>query len=184
MRQASSLRPLGGWDLVARGRFEAHHDGHVWTPDLDYFDFGEKLHLYRDGVEVEVQKSPARFELGESATIEASMSLLGMRRVDLVVDGRTTTLTPVDGTAEAWRLRLARERPEASRLIGAVSWVVLVVALIYEVPQLVELVSGALGADFESPFTLPGPANFALGIAALAAAVERALRFKSNRWLG
>jgi hypothetical protein len=39
---------------------------------------------------------------------------------------------------------------------------VLVVALLYEVPQLIAL----------------------LGIAAPAAAVERALRFKSNRWLG
>jgi hypothetical protein len=35
-----------------------------------------------------------------------------------------------------------------------------------------------------SPFTLPGPATFLLGLAALAAALERALRFKNNRWLG
>jgi hypothetical protein len=184
MPQTRALRPLGGWDLVSRGRFEASHDGHVWTVDLDYFDFGEKLHLYRDGVEVEVQKSPARFQLGDGARIEASMGLLGMRQVDLVVDGEATMLTPVDGTAEAWRLRLARERPDASRLIGAVSWLVLVVALIYEIPQLIALIAGAVGADFESPVTLPGAANFALGIAALAAAVERALRFKSSRWLG
>jgi hypothetical protein len=181
---AQALRPLGGWDLVARGRFEARHSEHVWTVDLDYFDFGERLHLYRDGVEVDVQKSPARFELGQGATIEASMGLLGMRQVDLVVAGEKTMLTPVDGTAEGWRLRLARERPETSRLIGAISWAVLVVALIYELPQLVALIGGAVGADFESPITLPGAANFALGIAALAAALERALRFKSNRWLG
>jgi hypothetical protein len=45
MSESGSLRPLGGWDLVSRGRFEARHDGHVWTVDLDYFDFGEKLHL-------------------------------------------------------------------------------------------------------------------------------------------
>ena len=184
MSTSRPLRPLGGWDLVSRGRFEARHDGHVWTVDLDYFDFGEKLHLYRDGVEVEVQKSPAKFDLGQDATIEASMGLLGMRQVDLVVEGARTVLTPVKGTAEEWRLRLARERPETSRLIGAVSWAVLVVALIYELPQLIALVGSALGADFKSPFTLPGAANFALGIAALAAALERALRFKSNRWLG
>ena len=184
MSQTRSLRPLGRWDLVSRGRFEARHREHVWTVDLDYFDFGEKLHLYRDGIEVEVQKSPARFELGQSAAIEASIGLLGMRQVDLVVEGEATTLTPVDGTAEAWRLRLARERPETSRLIGAISWAVLVVALVYEIPQLIGLVGSALGADLEAPFTLPGAANFALGIAALAAALERALRFKSNRWLG
>ena len=184
MAESRPLRPLGGWDVVSRGRFQTHHDGHVWTVDLDYFDFGEKLHLYRDGVEVEVQKSPATFHLGAGATVEASMGLLGMRQVDLVVAGETTMLTPVDGTAEGWRLRLERERPEASRLIGAVSWIVLLVALLYEVPQLIALISRAIGADFEPPITLPAAANLTLGIAALAATLERALRFKSNRWLG
>jgi hypothetical protein len=179
-----SLRPLGGWDFVSRGRFETHHDGHVWTVDLDYFDFAENLHLYRDGVEVEVQKSPATFHLGAGATIEASTSLLGMRQVDLVVEDEATMLTPVEGTAEGWRLQLERERPRVSRLIGAISWTVLAVALVYEVPQLTALIGGAVGVDFEAPITLPGAANFTLGIAALAAALERALRFKSNRWLG
>jgi hypothetical protein len=178
-----SLEPLGGWDLVYRGRFETRHGGHVWTVDLDYFDFAEKLHLYRDGIEVEVQRSPARFELGASASIKASMGVLGMRQVDLVVDGETTTLTPVDGTAEAWRLGLERERPALSRLIGAISWTVLVLALVYEIPQLIALIGGVAGADFEAPLTLPGAGNFALGVAALAAALERALRLKSNRWL-
>ena len=178
MAAARSLRPLGGWDIVSRGRFETHHDGHVWTVDLDYFDFGEKLHLYRDGVEVEVQKSPATFRLGAGVRIEASMGLLGMRQVDLVVEGETTMLTPVDGTAEAWRLRLERERPALSRLVGAVSWTVLVVALVCEVPQLIALIGG------DPPFMLPAGANFVLGLAALAAALERALRFKSSRWLG
>ena len=93
-------------------------------------------------------------------------------------------LTPVDGTAEAWRLRLARDRPVASRRVGAISWIVLVVALVYEVPQLVALIGRAVGADVESPVMPPGAANFALGVAALAAALERALRLKNNRWLG
>ena len=184
MASSRSLRPLGGWDFVSRGRFETRHDGHVWTVDLDYFDFGENLHLYRDGVEVDVQKSPATFHLGESATIEAATSILGMRQADLVVESETTMLTPVAGTAEAWRCQLERERPEVSRLIGAISWTVLAVALVYEVSQLIALIGRVTGADFESPITLPGAANFTLGIAALAAALERALRFKSNRWLG
>jgi hypothetical protein len=156
----------------------------MWTVDLDYFDLGEKLHLYRDGAEVEVQRSPATFQLDPSATIKASMSILGMRDVDLVIDGETTMLTPVDGTAEAWRLRLERERPGLSRLIGVISWIVLAVALVYEVPQLIALIGKAVGADIEAPITLPGAANLVLGIAAFAAALERALRFKSNRWLG
>ena len=101
MPEARSLRPLGGWDHVSRGRFEARHDGHVWTVDLDYFDFGEKLHLYRDGVEVDVQKSPAKFDLDQSATIEAAMGLLGMRQVELVVEGETWDLTDPGVLAKA-----------------------------------------------------------------------------------
>ena len=184
MASSLSLSPLGGWEFVSRGRFETRHGGHVWTVDLDYFDLGENLRLYRDEVEVDVQKSPATFHLGASATIEASMGVLGMRQADLVVEGETTMLTPVAGTAEAWRLQLERERPGISRLIGAISWTVLAVALVYEIAQLIALIGGAMGADFEPPITLPGAANFILGIAALAAALERALRFKSSRWLG
>lgn len=75
MPESRSLRPLGGWDLVARGRFEARHNGHVWTVDLDYLDFSEKLYLYRDGLEVDVRKSPAKFDLDQSATIEAAIRL-------------------------------------------------------------------------------------------------------------
>ena len=81
-------------------------------------------------------------------------------------------LTPADGTAEAWRLQLERERPELSRLIGVISWIVLVVALLTDIPQLIGLIA------------LPTAVNILLGVAALAAAIERALRFKSNRWLG
>lgn len=184
MAESRSLRPLGGWDLVARGRFRVRHGGHVWTVDLDYFDVRERLSLYRDGVRVEVQSSPATFVLEDGATILASMSLLGMRQVDLVVEGQTTPLLPVDGTAEAWRFRLERERPVLSRLIGVISWTVLVLALVYEVPQVIALLGGAVGADVDPPLTLPGAVNTALGLLALAAALERALRFKSSRWLG
>jgi hypothetical protein len=60
---------------------------------------------------------------------------------------------------------------------------VVVLALVYEIPQLIALIGGVAGADFEAPLTLPGAGNLALGVAALAAALERALRLKSNRWL-
>jgi hypothetical protein len=37
---------------------------------------------------------------------------------------------------------------------------------------------------FEAPIKLPGAGDLVLGVAALAAVLERTLRFKSNRWLG
>jgi hypothetical protein len=166
------LRPVRGWDVVARGRFETCLDGHLWTIDLDYFDLRERLHLYRDGVEVDVQRSPATFRIGAGATITAAVGLLGMKRVDVAAGGATTTLTPVNGTAEAWRLRFDRARPRLSRLVGALSWSVLALALVLDAGQL----TGAVG--------LPGPANLGLGVASLSAALERALALKTSRWLG
>ena len=79
-----------------------------------------------------------------------------MRQADLVVESETTMLMPVAGTAEAWRCQLERERPEVSRLIGAISWTVLAVALVYEVSQLIALIGRVTGADFESPIYAAG----------------------------
>jgi hypothetical protein len=94
----TQLKPLNGWNVPFRGRFETRHAGHTWTLDVDFLDFGEKLRLYRDGVSVEERKSPATFELGPSATIEASMGVFGMRQVELVADGEARQLSPVDRT--------------------------------------------------------------------------------------
>jgi hypothetical protein len=173
-----SLEPLDGWSVLFRGRFETRHDGHTWTVDADFLDFGQKLTLYRDGTRVEEQRSPATFRLGAGGTIEASMSMLGMRRIDLVVDGKTTTLAPARGTLEAWRLQLERAQPRLSRAIGAISWTVLVIAFVVGLGELI----GLMGMD--PPFAIAQPFNTMLGLAALLAALERALRFKTSRWLG
>jgi hypothetical protein len=76
-------------------------------------------------------------------------------------------------------LRLARERLGLSAAIGAASWTVLVIALLTGVAELVEL--APIGVD--PPLAFGGPLNTLIGLAALAAALERALRFKSNRSL-
>ena len=177
MDESQRLKPLDGWSAAFRGRFETRHGDHTWTVDVDFLDPGQRLALYRDGERVESQKSPALFELDTGAAIKASMSVLGMRQIDLVDDGETTVLAPVDGTLEAWRLRLARERPGLSRVIGAVSWTVLVIAFVTGLAELIAL------TGIEPPFALGNPLNTVLGLAALAAALERALRFKSNYWL-
>jgi hypothetical protein len=173
-----SLEPLDGLSVLFRGRFETRHDGHTWTVDVDFLDFGQKLTLYRDGTQVDERKSPATFRLGAGGRIEGSMSMLGMRRIDLVVDGTTTKLAPVDGTLEAWRLELERAHPRLSRAIGAISWVVLVIAFVAGLGELIAL------TGMDPPFAIPQPFNTILGLAALLAALERALRFKTSRWLG
>ena len=113
------------------------------------------------------------------------MGPLGMKQVDLVVNGeKLARCYPSTGRPRRGASGSSRIARELSRAIGAASWVVLVIALVLEVPQLAALIGDGLGADLEPPLMPSGPANFIIGIAALAAAVERALRFKSNRWLG
>src|SRR5690606_36846278 len=139
--------------------------------------------LYRDGLHVDEQRSPARFELPDRAVLEAKMGLLGMTKLGLKVAGTEQPLRPAPGTAEARRAAFERRFPTASRVLAALAWAILVVVLIVEIPQLIEVISRALGGDFESPFNLSGPAQAALGGLALFAALDRALRFKHSPWL-
>jgi hypothetical protein len=178
------LEPVRGLQVIWRGVYEIEHAGHSYAVEVDYFDFAEKVHLYRERTRIATEKSPARFGVDGGATIEASMGLLGMKRLRLVETGRETTLRPAAGTAEARRAGFERDHPRASRLIGALAWIILVVALIVEIPQLIDLVAGAIGVDFDPPIELPPFALGVLGVLALAAALDRALRFQHNRLLG
>ena len=93
-------------------------------------------------------------------------------------DGGERRLTPVEGTAEWWRFELERRRPALSRLIGWLAWAVLVAAVFIDGTQLLALI----GVDV--PIRISGSAATLIGFAALAAALERALAMRSNRWLG
>jgi hypothetical protein len=178
------LKPVSGLNIIRRGVYEAEHAGSTWAVEVDYFDFSERIHLYRDGNKVETKKSPARFTLVDDAAIDASMSLLGMKKVALVrQDGAETPLVPAAGTAEAYRASFDRRYPMLNRLLAWLAWVVLVVALIVEIPQIAGLVGNVAGFEVGSPFGLPGWATTAIGLLALVAVVDRALRFQHNRWL-
>jgi hypothetical protein len=180
---SQSLKPVHGIEIVWRGVYEVDHAGHTYAVEVDFLDLAEKVHLYRDGTRIETQKSPASFEVGEGTVVEAAMGLLGMKDLKVSGDGGGARFRPADGTAEAWRERVDREHATASRAVGAISLVVLVVALVLEIPQLLGVGARALGIGFDPPFELPPVAAAALGFLALAALLERALRFKHNRWL-
>lgn len=182
----SELRPVKGLQWIWRGQFETEVDGHTYAVDVDYLDWDEKSRLYRDGTQVEVSGNPARFELAPDAQIEAKMTLYGMSRAHVVTPDGDRQMQPSPGTAERWRADLHRDHPRASIVIGVVSFAVLALALVIEVPQLLELWSRsdwwATMTDWRptAPVSLSPPANLALTLAGVVAGLERALRLKHN----
>lgn len=180
----SALRPVSGWQWMWRGVFGTRHAGTRWDVEVDYFDWDEKVRLYRDGVQERVQRGTSRFDLDDGARIEVAWSTFGLKRAQLVpAGGDVTQLAPAPGTAERWRADLDRDRPTLSRRLGTASGLVLLLAVALQVPQLLEVGATATGwYEFTSPVTLPGWLNGPLGVAAVLAGVERALRLRYH-WL-
>ena len=179
---ADRLSPTKATDVFWRGLFGVGYGGSSYVVEVDFFDFDEKVRLYRDGCLVEERRSPARFVLDDGAVIEAAMALYGMKRAHLVDSGRARALLPLPGTAEALRLAFDYEHPMASRAIAVVAWAVLMVALITQIPNLLNsLAQGAawLGfpLEFSVPtFALPGWLNTLLGVLGIVAGLDRGLR--------
>jgi hypothetical protein len=182
-QESKRLQPVRGAQVIWRGVYEIEHYGHVWAVEVDYFDWAEKVRLYRDGELVGERRSPARFELPDGAVLEAKMGLLGMTKLALRVTGAELPLRPAPGTAEARRAAFERRYPTASRLLATAAWLILVVALALEVPLLIEAIVRALGGEFDPPIRLPGWLQGTIGVLALLAALDRALRFKHSPWL-
>ncbi|ACV05355.1 hypothetical protein I6I18_12560 [Kytococcus sedentarius] len=57
----SELTPVTGWQSLWRGQYLTTTHGHEYALDVDFFDVGEKLHLYRDGRQVAVGRTQAVF---------------------------------------------------------------------------------------------------------------------------
>ncbi len=140
---AATFRPVRGWAVLWRSAFGLRHGGHEFVVAVD-FDWDERIRLYRDGRLVDEQRSRARFDLG-GATLEARMAPTGCGTCASWTRSAPCTTSPLPGTAEAWRDRMDRERPTASRAVGVTAWVVLAVALVTQVPQLLALASEITG---------------------------------------
>ncbi|MEV5827030.1 hypothetical protein AB0L25_15750 [Spirillospora sp. NPDC052242] len=179
--------------MLHRSLYTIVHDGpdgpgRTWTVDVTMKDVGWVAELYLDGAWQEKSDVPAAFAVPDG-TIEVKASMYGVTRAHLVLDsGPERPLTPVAGTAEDLRGRLARRHPRLSRTIGALAIAILVVNLVLAVPQALEIVTGiSLVADhvgsFRSPVSLPPWLNAVLLSAGILAATERVLMRRSNRVL-
>lgn len=145
------------------------------------------VHLYLDGRHHAASPLPAVMPV-EGGVIEVSTGSAGLRRAQYLPDGAAAQrLIPHPKTAIGRRLRFDRDHPALSRLLGAISIVVLVVGVGVNGVQLLEVLSGIPPVaehfgHFDSPLDLPLWLNIALGFGAGLAATERALRLKFH-WL-
>lgn len=143
--------------------------------------------LYLDGQLRAQSKVPARFPVARGH-IEVRTSHVGLRRCHFVAhDGTERRLDPDPKSAEGRRMRLAREHPVASAIIGAISVLMLLIGVALNMLQAAEPISqipfiaGTFGS-FESPLHLPVWLNLALGFGAAAGAMERAMQMR-HHWL-
>lgn len=183
-RDPQHLPEYGRWHWLWRSTFHAAYRGDELVVDVDYFDLSERIRLYRDGEFLAARSSPATLRVDERVRVVAAMSLYGMKYVRLEFDdGRDPVpFAPGPRTGEARRRRFATQHPVVDRVFSVLSWTVLVVALLTQVPELVSLVGGWVGISVPT-FELPGRLNLTLQIAGVLAGLDRALRMKYNRWL-
>ncbi|MDT0318010.1 hypothetical protein [Streptomyces millisiae] len=147
-----------------------------------------RAHLYLDGRHHAECRLPAVFPV-PGGTVEVAMSAFGLKRCHYVTtDGAERQLVPDPRSAEGRRARLDRAHPMLSRGIGALSTIVLGIALALLVPQVVEAISqvepfARRVGTFTSPVDPPGWFNAVLALGTAAASTERALRLRYSRLL-
>lgn len=168
--------PEAGGAQIGRYAVDVRH----WA-QLD--DDKVRAHLFVDGRHELESKLPASFPVAGGA-IEVAMSAYGFKRCHYVTAGGAAfQLTPDPASAEGRRARLDAERPALSRAIGVASVLMLVIGLGLNLLQLAEPLSqippvAENVGTFTSPVRLPLWLNIALGVGAVLASMERALRLR------
>ncbi|MFI1225039.1 MULTISPECIES: hypothetical protein [unclassified Streptomyces] len=192
-----ALKRFRWWQVLFRALFYlrlTHSDGRqtVYAVDVRHGQnqtSGQvKAHLYLDGRQHARAGLPAAFPV-PGGTVEVAMSSFGLKRCHYVTTGGVASqLVPDRDSAEGRRAYLERAHPALSRLIGALSSMVLVVALTLLVFQLIEPVTqvppiARRFGSHTSPLDLPGWLTLAIGGCAAAASTERAWRLRYSRLL-
>lgn len=184
----SPLPPLRGWQKLRRSVFGAQHAGRRYDVAVDFFDVDERIPLYVDGRHVETRASPAAFPV-PGGRIEVALGTYGLKRARIVTDdGAEHRLEPAHGTLEHWRQSVDRRHPAASRAVSAVSWTVLVAALLVGLTELLDVGLPWLADIADLPLPEASPIHFPAWITGPAAvlgpvaAIDRALMMR-HHWL-
>ena len=170
-----------GWQWLYRGVYCIEHAGHTYHLETDFFDWSERLWLYKDGQLLGYKKTKGRWPLTEGAELYAEMQTFGMRHAYLSTEsGTKIMMQPVKGTGEHSRQQFDKKYPLASRAISAFSLILLIVSLLIAIPGWLDIISGFIGFQLwrgpEVPATLTG----IFSVTAIFAGIERSLRFKKD----
>jgi hypothetical protein len=123
-----------------------------------------------------------------SARIEARIGWFGMRRAHIVDDAGVRELSPLKGSWEHRRSRWRARHPFLVALATVVALLLLVGALFLELTQSVQWVTrkdwfdAISGWDYTAPVDLPLPANIAVTLAGIFAALACVLSLR-HRWI-
>lgn len=186
-----ALQPFRWWQLPGRALFYLSDRELDYAVDVRHWQnqtSGEvTAHLYRDRRHLAESNLPAVFPV-EGGLVQVAMSGYGFKRCHFVADdGTERQLTPDPSSAEGRRARLDRNHPAASRVVGALSVLMLLIGVATLVVQMAEHLSKippvaeSIGV-FTNPFDIPVWLNIALAVGAALASVERALRLRYH-WL-
>lgn len=185
------IRPFRFWEIFSRTMFhinlmDEEGESRRYSVTVNFFGYEEAVKLFKDGRHQATSEAPASFPV-PGGYIEVGVSTAGLTRMHYVSGEKEEVLSPNKGTAEYLRNRFGKRFPITSRVIGMIAVVILLISLVFGIPQLIEYVSHIeiirdnIGT-FTSPLQLPGPLNMTLLILAALAAMERALTLK-NHWL-
>ena len=189
------LRSFRWWQLLSRSLFSLSlpgADGRPTVYAVDVRTTGDengvvRADLYRDGRHAASSRVPAAFPV-DGGVIEVAATVFGLKRCHYVTpDGGEQQLVPDPRSAAGRRLRLQRDHPALSRWIDAASVVLLLGGLGVVVLELVDAV-GRIPVvvdrfgGFTAPVQLPLWLTVTLGLGAVVASTERALRLRYH-WL-
>jgi hypothetical protein len=189
------LQPFRWWQLLSRSLFSLSlpgADGRRTEYTVDVRPTGDekgvvRADLYLGGRHSASSRVPAAFPV-DGGVIEVAASMFGLKRCHYVTpDGVEQQLVPDPRSAAGHRVRLEHDHPAVSRSIGSASVVLLVVGLGVVVLELVDVIGRIPPVvdrygGFASPVQLPLWLTITLGLGAVVAGMERALRLRYH-WL-
>ena len=189
------LPPFRWWQLLSRSLFSLSlpgADGRRTVYTVDVRPMGDengvvRADLYLDGRHTASSRVPAAFPVA-GGVIEVAATVFGLKRCHYVTpDGGERQLVPYPRSAAGRRLRLDRDHPALSRSIGSASVVLLLGGLGVVVLELVDVVGRIPPVvdrfgGFAAPVQLPLWLTVTLGLGAVVASTERALRLRYH-WL-